>query len=252
MIRSKALWRKTWLESRTRFFGALAVMMVVSGWDILDSAHGMSRFDRTPPITFVQYVAYLFQGNLQWVWVASVLLLGLGGLAREDRLGTAQFTLTLPFRRRQWMQVRATLGLLQAAILALVPVLTVPLAARVVGRSYPIWEAFKFSGLLFAAGIIFFFGAVFRSSFLGGEFSAIAASGISALFAFTAQDYLYRWIPSFRFSYFNMSAFLGGNELLDRATGLLGGWPWAGVVKILCAAGVLFWTSTAIIERRDF
>jgi hypothetical protein len=143
MIRSKALWRKTWLESRTRFFGALAVMMVVAGWDILDSAHGMSRFDRTPPITFAQYVAYLFQGNLQWVWVASVLLLGLGGLTREDWLGTAQFTLTLPFRRRQWMQVRATLGLLQAAILALLPVLTVPLAARVVGRSYPIWEAFK-------------------------------------------------------------------------------------------------------------
>ena len=49
-----------------------------------------------------------------------------------------------------------------------------------------------------------------------------------------------------------MSAFLGGYELLDRATGLLGGWPWTGIVKSLCAAGVLFWTSTAIIERRDF
>ncbi len=260
MIRSKALWRKTWpalwrktwLESRTRFLGALAVMIFVAGWDILDSAHGMSRFDKTPPITFTQYVAYLFQGNLQWIWVASVLLLGLGGLAREDRLGTAQFTLTLPFRRRQWMQVRATLGLLQAAILALVPVLIVPLAARIVGHSYPVWEAFKFSGLLFAAGIVFFFGAVFWSSLLGGEFSAIAVSGISVLFAFTAQDYLYRWIPSFRFSYFNMSAFLGGYELLDRTTGLLDGWPWTGIVKSLCAAGLLFWTSTTIIERRDF
>lgn len=252
MIWPKTLWRKSWLESRTRFIGGLAVTLLVISWDILDAEHGMSRFDSTPRITFTQYVAYVFRGHLQWVWIASILLLGLGGLVREERLGTAQFTLTLPFRRRQWLQVRAALGFIQAAVLALVPVLVIPLAARVIGHSYPVWEALKFSGLLFAAGIVFFFGAIFWSSLLGGEFSAIAVSAIAALFAFTAQDYLYRWIPSFRFSSFDMSSFLGGYELLDRTTGLLEGWPWMGIAKSLCAAGVLFWISTAIIERRDF
>jgi hypothetical protein len=115
MIWSKTLWHKSWLESRTRFLGAAAVMFLVIGWDILDSKHGMSRFDRVPPITFAEHVAYLFRSQWQWIWVASVLLLGLGGLVREDALGTAQFTLALPFRRRQWMRVRAELGLLQAA-----------------------------------------------------------------------------------------------------------------------------------------
>jgi hypothetical protein len=70
MIWSRTLWRKSWLESRIRFVGAAAVMALVIGWDILDSKHGMSRFDRIPPITFTQYVAYLFTGRLQWVWVA--------------------------------------------------------------------------------------------------------------------------------------------------------------------------------------
>lgn len=252
MIWSTTLWHKSWLESRSRFLGAAVVMALVIGWDILDSKHGMSRFDRIPPITFTQYVAYLFRGHLQWVWVASVLLLGMGGLVREDTLGTAQFTLTLPFRRRQWMQVRAALGLTQAAVLALIPVLVIPLAARFIGQSYSAWEAFKFSGLLFAAGIVFFFFGVLWSSLLGGEFAAIAVASVSAFLAFTAQDYLYRWIPSFQFPYFNLNAFLGGYELLNRATGLLDGWPWPGIVKSVCAAGVLFWSSTAIVERRDF
>jgi len=252
MIWYKTLWRKNWLESRTRFIGSVAVMLLVVAWDILDSKHGMSRFDRIPPITFAQYVAHLFGGHFQWLWVTSVLFLGLGGLVREDALGTAQFTLTLPFRRRQWILIRSALGLIQAAVLALIPVLVIPVAASIVGYSYSAWEALKFSGLLFMAGVVFFFGSIFWSSLLSGEFSAIAISGISSLAAFTAQDYFYRWIPSFRFPYFNLSAFLGGYDLLNHATGFLEGWPWLGVVKSICAAAVLFWCSIVIVEHRDF
>jgi hypothetical protein len=70
VILPKTLWRRNWLESRTRFIGALAVTLLVISWDILDAEHGMSRFDSTPRITFTQYVAYLFRGHLQWVWIA--------------------------------------------------------------------------------------------------------------------------------------------------------------------------------------
>ncbi|MGH9692753.1 MAG: hypothetical protein ACRD5Z_01325, partial [Bryobacteraceae bacterium] len=144
------------------------------------------------------------------------------------------------------------LGLFEAAILALIPVLVIPLASGMIGYSYSAWDALKFSGLLFSAGIVFFFGGIFWSSLFGGEFSAIAASGVSAILAFTAQDYFYRWFPSFRFPYFNMSAFLGGYDLVNRVSGLLDGWPWPGIVKSVCVAGVLFWSATAIVERHDF
>ena len=53
-------------------------------------------------------------------------------------------------------------------------------------------EAIKFCGLLFMAGSVFFFTGVFWSSLLAGEFSAIALGGASLLFAYTAQEYLYR------------------------------------------------------------
>lgn len=252
MIWHKTLWHKSWLESRARFLGATAVMILVLGWEVLDSEHGMSRFDRVPPITFTQYVAYIFGGRLQLVWVASVLLLGLGGLVREGALGTAQFTLTLPFRRREWTQVRAALGVIEAAVLALIPVVVIPVVSRIVGHSYPMWEALKFSGLLFTAGTVFFFTGIFWASLLAGEFSAIAIGGVSVFLVFTAQDYLYRLIPSFTVPYFNMNAFLNGYDVVNRATGFLDGWPWAGVLKSACASAVLFWISMEIVERRDF
>lgn len=252
MIGHQALWHKSWLESRTRFICAAALMFLVVSWDILDSEHGMSRFDKIPPITFSQYVAHVFGGRLQWVWVASALLLGLGGLVRESALGTAQFTLTLPFRRREWTKVRVTLGLMEAATLAVIPVLVIPLESHLIGHSYSSWEALKFSGLLLTGGSVFFFVGIFWSSLLPGEFSAVVAGGISVLLIFTAQDYLYRWVPSFNFPYFNMAALLGGYDFVNRATGFLTAWPWQGILKSLCASVALFWTSTEIIKHRDF
>ena len=49
-----------------------------------------------------------------------------------------------------------------------------------------------------------------------------------------------------------MTAFLGGYDFVNRATGFLTGWPWQGVLKSLCAGAALFWTSTEIIKYRDF
>lgn len=252
MMGSKAVWRKCWLESRSRFLLTALLIICMLAWQILDSQHGMSRFDRKPPITFTEYVAYIFGGDFQIVWVASVLLLGLGGIVREAALGTAALTLTLPFRRRDWMGIRAALGLTQAAALALIPVAVIPICSLAIDRSYPVWEALKFSGLLFAAGNVFFFLGFFWSVVLSGEFSAIFAEGASLLLVYSAQDYLYRWIPSFNFPNFNVRAFLAGGNLVNRSTGFLDGWPWAGILECAVCAVFLFWGSKEIARRRDF
>src|SRR5262249_10298616 len=158
-------------------------------------------------------------------------------------------TLTLPFGRREWTRVRMAVGLLQTATVALIPALVISLASPLIGHSYSLWEALKFSGLLFIAGSVFFFVGIFWSSLLAGEFSAVLAGGVSVLLVFTAQDYLYRWIPSFNFPYFNMAAFLSGYDYVNRTTGFLMGWPWRGVVVSLCTGAVLFFSSTEIVER---
>jgi ABC-type transport system involved in multi-copper enzyme maturation permease subunit len=107
------------------------------------------------------------------VWAASALFLGLGGLLRERVFGTAQYTLSLPVTRRQWVAARATIGLGEAAVLAVIPVAVIPIAARVVGRTYPALEALKLSGLLLCAGIVFFFLGVLYSSLLEGELASV-------------------------------------------------------------------------------
>ena len=56
-------------------------------------------------------------------------------------------------------------------------------------------EALKFSGLLAAAGLVFFGIGLLCSALLANEISAIAVSAVGVYFLFTADIYLYRWIP---------------------------------------------------------
>src|SRR5580692_9859553 len=55
------------------------------------------------------------------IWLFSVILLGLGGLARERAIGSSSLTLTLPVSRTYLVGVRIAVGVLQAIALAIVP-----------------------------------------------------------------------------------------------------------------------------------
>jgi ABC-2 type transport system permease protein len=241
------IWFKTWVESRQRFLLASAAILLAVVWAVLNCDEAMRRFDRVPPITFTQYVWLVYAGRFQLVWAASALFLGLGGLLREHAFGTAQYTLSLPVTRSRWLAARAIIGLGEAAVLAAIPVIAIPIAARMAGRTYPAFEALKLSGLLLAAGIVFFFLGVFYSSLLGGEFASMIAGLFSIYLIFTSQDYLYRWLP-----YFSMSNFLSGADVVDRATGFLTAVPWPGVLKSLAAAVLLYVSAREITAHRDF
>src|SRR5437867_363749 len=158
---------------------------------ILDAERQMARYDSMPPMTFTRYVSIVYGGQIQLVWVASCILLGLGGLLREHVLGTAQFTLVLPVSRPRWMAVRPVVGVAEAAGLALAPVMVVPIAAAMIGRSYPPWQALNFSALLFSAGIAFLFLSIFYSSLFPSDFAAVGLGGMSLYLVFNAQTYLW-------------------------------------------------------------
>lgn len=241
------IWFKTWVESRQRFLLASAAVLLAVAWAVLNCDEAMRRFDRVPPITFTQYVWYVYAGRVQLVWAASALFLGLGGLLRERAFGTAQYTLSLPVTRRQWVAARAIIGLCEAAVLAVIPVIAIPVAARMVGRAYPAFEALKLSGVLLGAGIVFFFLGVFYSSLVEGEFTSMIAGLFSIYLIFTSQDYLYRWLP-----YFSMGRLLSGADVVDRATGFLTAFPWSGVLKSLVAAALLYLSAREITAHRDF
>lgn len=241
------IWRKTWLESRGRFLVMAVLLALTVGWWILDAERQMARYDSKPPMTFTRYVSIVYGGHIQLFWVASCILLGLGGLLREHTHGTAQFTLTLPISRQRWMAVRAAIAAAEAAVLALVPVVVIPIAATMIGRVYPPWQALKFSALLFFAGLVFLSLSIFYSSLLPGDFAAVSVGAMSLYVVFTSQSYFYSWFPRF-----NMSRFLSGFEFLDLRTGFLTAWPWPGVFVSLSVASVLLWAAIEVIRRRDF
>jgi len=241
------IWRKTWLESRGRFLGAVAVLAVAVAWSIVDASRQMARYDITPPMTFTRYVATVYGLHIQLVWVASCVILGLGGLVHERAQGTAQFTLVLPVSRLRWMSARATVAAAEAASLALVPVILIPIAATSIGRSYPPLEALKFSALLFSSELVFLSLSLFYSAVLPGDVAAGGAGAISVYLAFNSQEYFYSWFPRL-----NVSRLMSGFDLLDLRTGFLTGWPWSGVCASLCIAGVLMWAATQMIRWQDF
>jgi ABC-2 type transport system permease protein len=224
-----------------------ALMALTAAWRILDAERQMARFDRTPPITFTRYVSIVYGSHIQLFWVASCMLLGLGGLLRENAHGTAQFTLTLPISRRRWMAVRAAVAASEAAALALVPVIVIPIAAAAIGRSYPAWQALNFSLLLCAAGLVFLTLSVFYSSVLAGDYTAVGIGAVSLYLLYNSQSFLYYWFPTF-----SLSRFLSGFEYLDLRTGFLTGWPWAGVIASLAAASALLWAAIEAVRKRDF
>jgi L-lactate permease len=139
------------------------------------------------------------------------------------------------------------IGLSEAAVLAIIPVIVIPIAARIVGRTYPALEALKLSGLLLVAGAVFFALGVFYSSLLGGEFASMIAGLFSIYLIFTSQEYLYRWLP-----YFSMSSLLSGADVVDRATGFLAAFPWPGVLKSLVAAALLYVIAREVTAHNDF
>jgi len=241
------IWRKTWLESRGRFLVTASMLALTVAWWILDADRQMARYDIKPAMTFTRYVSIVYGGHIQLFWLASCIILGVGGLVRERAQGTAQFTLVLPISRQRWMAMRAAVAAAEAAVLALLPVIVIPIAAAVTGRSYPPWEALKFSFLLFFSGFVFLSLSLLYSSLLPGDAAAVGAGAMSVYLAFNSQNYFYYWLPRF-----NISRFISGFEFLDLRTGFLTGWPWSGVLASLSIASVLIWAATQIIRRQDF
>ena len=241
------IWGKTWLESRGRFLLTTIMLALTVVWWILDADRQMARYDIKPAMTFTRYVSIVYGGQVQLFWVASCIILGLGGLVREHAQGTAQFTLVLPISRQRWMAMRAAVAAAEAAVLALVPVIAIPIAATLIGRSYPPWEALKFSALLFFSGIVFLSLSLLYSSVLPGDVAAVGAGAVSVYLAFNSQNFFYYWFPSF-----NVSRFMSGFEFLDLRTGFLTGWPWFGIIASLSFASVLFWVAMQMIRRQDF
>src|SRR5262245_47465636 len=139
------LWYKAWRESRVRFLLSAAVMIFLCLSLMNRARTGFPPAER-PDLPYSAWVWANIYGNLNpTVFVILVMIIGLGGLQRERPVGTAPFTLTLPVTRVRLVFVRAAMGLIQVAVLSLIPVMLVPMLSPLIARqSYPVSQSLQF------------------------------------------------------------------------------------------------------------
>src|ERR1700722_15721169 len=241
------LWYKAWLETRGRFLACLITLtlfcfiFVHHAQEIAFRGDGPLR-----PGGLADYYRLLFvnQQFLVIMWVVSAVLLGMGGLVREKALGISTFTLSLPVSRTRLFGVRVTLGIFQAAALAILPWCAVFLASMSAGLPIRVSQVSFYVFLLLGGGLSYFAMAIFISSFVEGEYTAPAISFGVVLLTAIAFD---AWLRPF-----SLWRLIAGDLSIDRRTYLLASFPWRGVSASLTAALLMLLLSLHRIRRRDF
>ena len=171
------LWYKTWRESRTRFaITAFTLVGFCLFTVLLFPDHNRMNGRIVLPILrsgiYSEHIYHLIYGTAKGTFAILTIFLGLGGLLRERRNRTAIFTLSLPVSRSRLIGTQLVVGMLEMAILSLLPALLIPSLSMFVHESYPFAEALHFSMLWFACGSIIFAAAFLMSAILIGEYTA--------------------------------------------------------------------------------
>lgn len=173
------LCRKAWRESRGRF--TIAALVIGGVCIALLGFHELFRSRLVAlggePTSYAAY-AYvrIYGGVARSFFVILVILLGLGGLARERTQRTLGFSLALPVRRIDHLAARALVGLVEVAALAALPALLVPVCSAVVGEQYPIGQCAMFALLWFMVGAAVFAASVVVSVVVPSEYAALAVA----------------------------------------------------------------------------
>jgi ABC-type transport system involved in multi-copper enzyme maturation permease subunit len=238
------LWYKAWLETRARFLTCLTVLTVFCAF-FIHHAQGFLHPGHPGSKTDFNRLLYIAQVYVVFVWILSVVLLGMGGLIREKSTGTSLLTLSLPVSRAHLLWARIAVGVLEAVSLAVVPWATIFLVSSAGGMPVQLRQVGFYVLLLVGGGLVYFAMAVLVSSLVEGEYTAPAvAFGLVFLSAILFDAWLRR---------FNLWRLVTGDFYLDRSTYLLAGrFPWTGIIASLCVAAALLFASINILEKREF
>lgn len=238
------LW-KAWVESRGRFFSALALLASLVIYAVATGPGYVMRLQEIYPGRPYFYSAYIWGGlfhyALQGLWVLAAFVITLGGLRREKATGSALFSLSLPVARLRLFLIRAALACAEAVALGLVSALLISIVSPLVGESYPIGQALAFGALMSVAGLVIVAGGLLLSEIFEGEFTA-AAVGLCAL-ATIFLSYKARTLRGW-----NVFDIMSATTCVDPITRLLKGTvPWSGLaICLFVSIGLLFIASITI------
>lgn len=237
------LWYKMWRESRARFAISAAALLWMCAAVVAMQQRVRSHADE--PMSYADYIwSAVYKANVLDLFILLVIVLGLGGVLQERAQGTAGFTLSLPVSRWRLVAVRAGMGLGQAAALALMPALLIPLISPFVGEVYSFALALQFSVLWAGCGMCIYALAFFFSAVLPGAYSPAIAS-IAGLLLYSVLGGLPLLKP---YPALDLFQTMRGAQLATFASPF----PWLALGLYALVTLGLVAAACSIIARRDF
>jgi len=240
------LWYKAWLETRWRFLIGLALLMLSACASVLGYPQTMKVLSALPqaalPAGYHDYIwSQWIREGMRQLWALFAALLGTGGLLTQASRGGALFTLSLPVSRGRVLGIRTAAALAELAILAMVPMLLVPLLSPVVGETYSLTDALVYGSCMFIAGSTLFSLTLLLSTVFGDLWRPpLIALCLASLMSFVRQ-------------------IVGGSSSVS----LLGvmtaepyfrgeGLPWLGLLVTAAVSAALLYAAARNLARRDF
>ena len=247
---TRMLITKSWLESRARFVAAATVLAILGVSTVLRAPAtivGWESIHRGEQMSYPLYIwLSLSHGFLQFLWVVAAVILGLGGLVREESLGSIGFSLALPVSRRRHVLTRAAVGAAEAIALGFIPGVIVVGLSPMIGRAYPLSQTLMFATMLVLAGLVFYALGFLLSHVLRGEYGAPAVA-----MALIAAFYVVTKLP--RLEFLNVFDAMDGKQVLVGHTFYLGDtFPIAVTFGSLAVDVLLVALSVTRVRHRDF
>jgi ABC-2 type transport system permease protein len=233
------LWYKAWLESRWRFLIAVAGCVALCVQLVL----------ATPRSHDANETLLLLHGvhqGFSFIWMLAVTLLMMGGLLRENAIGSAAFTLSLPVSRMHLTCVRLAMGLAQGIVLAVTSWAGMLFAAHVAGRMVYISQAGFHIFLLLGGGVVFVALAFLISSLVESAYTApIVSFGVMIMLLYELSKR--RLVPYSPWTFMlGFPYFRHQSPILERPL------PLAPAGIFLGVAILLVLVSIKLIDERDF
>jgi ABC-type transport system involved in multi-copper enzyme maturation permease subunit len=180
-----------------------------------------------------------------------VIFLGLGGLQGERAHQTAGFTLALPVSRFRVIGTQIAVGMIELAIVALIPAILIPALSALTHRSYPFPVALHFSVLWFFGGLVIFATSFFLSVATSGEYTA----PVACYLVLVGHTLVAGWSPLAPYR-LNLMWIMGEFQTMrwDAMHTLLQPPPlsWLQMSTLALIAFLLFSAAVGVTRRRDF
>ena len=232
------LWMKGWYETRIRLLvvaGATVLICAIASSDSTSANAGVSAqgLDATTLIGASVLAAAMLAG-------AGIKTQAGGFRPSKGLHGSMYYTLTLPVSRVHLLSVRASIGLIETALIHTLVCGAALLARPALRLTIPPADLLKHNiGAFFCVGAVYFLG-VFFATFLDDYYQMMAS-----VFSLLLLIVILNRMP--------LPASFNRLLLLSQASPLITHtMPWVGITALVALSATLFLFSMWIVKRREY